>query len=276
MASAKKKETPEVSETAVAIRTSGGEMITHDYGDAAGLGWEETDQEDFQIPRIKQLQSSSPECEEGGDSQIAGAKAGLFLNTVTKELMTSFNFVVVKREHVVVEWIPQDKGGGFVGVHDRNSEVVAEAKANAVGRDLKTPTGNDLIDTFQLYLGILDEEGTEIVDFAIMALSSTKQGPYRRYMTRNRRVKGSKNIPLAAFPCTMRAVKAKNKAGKFYFNIEMNVLGGKRTEDSILAPGSEVVQGSLAFLESLKNGERVVKYDTPETEGSASTEEDPF
>lgn len=274
MAKANQKPAAPESETAVTIAQSGGALQTYDYGSMAGEGWGELDQDDFQIPRIKQLQSLSPEVEEGGDEQVEGARPGMFINSVTKEVTKSLNFVIVRREHVFVEWIPQDAGGGFVGVHAKGDPVVVEAKANAVDRNLKTAEGNDLIDTQELYIGILDEAGEEIVDFAIMGLTSTKQAPYRRLMTRNRRVKGSNRIPLAAFPVTMNSVKAKNKAGQPYFNVEFDVLGGQRTEDSILAPDSPILAAASEFLASLDNGDRQVKYDEPKaTTASDDTDE---
>ena len=255
------------SETAIAVRNSGGDLVTYDYGAQAGAGWEDTDQEDFSIPWIKQLQSLSPEVEEGGDAQVEGAKAGLFYNTVTKELMTSFNFIVVRREHVYVEWVPQDQGGGFVGVHQKDSPIVADAKANAANQnELRTEAGNDLIDTFQLYLGILNDDGSEVVDFAIMAFTSTKQKPYRDMMTRLRTLKGSKNIPLFAHRSTMTAVKAKNKAGQPYFNVTTAPLN-ETTADSLLNPMEEghraILEAAQGFVEGIASGERTVKYEEP-------------
>lgn len=267
MAKAKKK--PEVPETAVAVRNSGGEVVTYDYGQNAGAGWEDTDQEDFSIPWIKQLQAISDEVEEGGDAQVEGAKAGMFLNTVTKELMTSFNFILVRREHVYIEWMPDN--GGFVGQHDKDSDIVRDAKANATNQlELRTEEGNELRDTFQLYLGILDETGEEVVDFAMMAFTKTKQKAYKDLMTRLRTLKGSKNIPLFAHRSTMKAVKAQNKKGDRYFNVETPSLL-ETTADSLLPPDSPILEAAAGFAESISTGERTVKHEAPE--GGIDTDE---
>tara|TARA_R110002167_G_C12707228_1_gene655157 strand:- start:46276 stop:47112 length:837 start_codon:yes stop_codon:yes gene_type:complete len=272
MAQAKNK--PAASETAISVPQAGGEVAIYDYGQAAGAGWEDTDTDDFSIPWIKQLQSLSPEVEEGGDAQVEGAKAGLFFNTVTKELMPSFNFIVVRREHVYVEWVPDN--GGYAGTHQKDSPVVADAKANAVDQNkMKTENGNDLIDTFQLYLGILNEAGDEVTDFAIMAFTSTKQKPYRDMMTRLRTIKGSKNIPLFAHRSTMTAVKAQNKKGERYFNVETAPLLDT-TAASLLNPADAthvaLLESAQGFAEGVSSGERTVKYEAP-VEGSEAGEE---
>lgn len=275
MAQAKKKP---AAETAVAVTQPGGELAVYDYGAQAGAGWEDTDQEDFSIPWIKQLQSLSPEVEEGGDAQVEGAKAGLFFNTVSKELMPSFNFIVVRREHVYVEWVPDN--GGYAGTHQKDSPVVADAKANAVDQNkLKAENGNDLIDTFQLYLGILNEAGDEVTDFAIMAFTSTKQKPYRDMMTRLRTIKGSKNIPLFAHRSTMTAVKAQNKKGERYFNVETSPLL-ETTAASLLNPADAahvaILEAAQGFVEGVTSGERTVKYEAPVEGAEAGSTDEVF
>lgn len=268
MAQAKKKS----ADTAVAITQAGGDVTTYDYGQNAGAGWEETDQDDFSIPWIKQLQSMSPEVDASEDTYVEGAKPGLFYNTVSKELMESFNFIVVRREHVYVEWVPDN--GGFVGVHQKDSAIVGEAKGAAVDKNkLKTPEGNDLIDTFQLYLGLLNEPGDEVLDFAIMSFTSTKQRPYRDMMTRLRTLKGSKNIPLFAHRSTMTAVKAQNKKGEKYFNVTTSPLLAS-TGESLLAPDSPILEAAQGFIEGISSGERTVKYEaTTEASSGESTDE---
>ena len=265
MATARKKATKKKDAVA---KTKPGAVAVYDYGENAGAGWETTTQEDFTVPRIKQLQSLSPECEEGGDAQVEGAKAGLFFNTVTKELLVDFNFILVRREHVYVEWIPEDAGGGFVGVHQMDSPIVADAKANAVGRDLKTEAGNDLIDTFEMCLGILNEDGTEVDDFAMMSMTVTKQRPYRDMMTRLRTLKGSKSIPLFAHRQSMVTVKATSKSNKPYFNVEMPPLMDD-TSASLLNPMDEghraILDAARGFADGLASGEHKVKYDEPKT-----------
>lgn len=266
MATAKKTDALEVKpDSALAI---------YDYGDQAGAGWEETDADDFSVPFIKQMQSMSPEVDQTEGTYVEGAKPGLFYNTATKELMESFEFIVAKREHIFIEWVPDN--GGFVGIHQKDSAVVAEATANAVDRNkLVTPLGNQLIDTFQLYLGILNADGTDVEDFAIMSFTSTKQKPYRDMMTRLRTLKGSKNIPLFAHRSKMVPVKQQNKKGEKFFNVSLEPMLGS-TQESLLDPNNAVHRGILekaqAFVESLATGERTVKYEAPTASGESTDE----
>lgn len=263
MANAKKK-----SETAVAVKNSKGELVTYDYGDQAGAGWENTDQDDFAIPFINQLQAMSPQVEEGGEKSIKGAKPGMFVNSVTKELMTEVHFVPCLTQHVFVEWVPRDNGGGFVAIHDLRSPVVLEAKTNAVNRNqLKTPEGNDLIDTFYIYAALLGEDGEEVTDMAVMAFTSTKQKPYRDYLSTLRKAKGSAKIPLFAHRIKMVAVKAKNKAGQPYHNLEMSPMYGT-VVDSLIPADSPILEQAAEFGKNITAGEVQVKHEKAESSES--------
>ncbi len=248
--------------TAVVKKTEN-EVVVYDYGNKAGLGWDDTDRDDFSIPWIKQLQQLSPECQEGEDEYVDGAKPGLLFHTVTKQLFTTLDVVVCKRERLYVEWIPQDQGGGFVGIHDRESEVVADAKANAADRNLVTKAGNDLIDTAQLYLGIID--GDELVDFAVMAYNITKLKPYRNMMTRMKTLKGSMNFPIFAHRHTLVCVNAKNKAGQPYKNVEINPMIDNDTSKSLLPPDHPILEQAFAFAQSVDSGERKAEQPVAET-----------
>ncbi len=250
------------SETAIAVTNAKGELVNYDYGQQAGVGWENTDQDHFSIAFINQLQSLSPELEEDGEKYIEGAKPGMFVNSVTGELMTELHFVPCMTQQSMVEWVPRDSGGGFVGVHEKHSAIVEEARASAVDRNsLVTKEGNQLIDTFYIYAGILDSTGEEVSELAVIAFTATKQKPYRAIMTRLRTVKGASNIPIFANRITMTAIKAKNKAGQPYFNVEMKPMIDNDVMASLLAPTSPILEQAQAFAESVSSGESKPKYE---------------
>ena len=271
MANAKSK-TP-VSETSVAVR-AGGEIVNYDYGSNAGAGWDNTSQDDFSIPFLNQLQALSPEVQDGEDTHIAGAKNGMFVNSVTKTLYSDVIFVPVQTEHVYVEWVPQDAGGGFVGVHQLDSPVVAKARAEATDRNLKVGD-NDLVETFYVYAMILSEPGAEDVsEMVVMSFSKTKIKRYKAIMTRLRTLKGSANIPLFAHQIRMTATSEKSPAGQSYKNVELNPAVDGDVAASLLPPTSPILEASAGFLESIATGEKKADHGTASSAGSATTETD--
>jgi len=257
MAQAKPK-----SETAVEVRAKGGALVTHDYGATAGAGWENTDEDDFSVPFLNQLQALSPEVQQGEDTYVDGAMSGMFINSVTRELHKEIVFVPCTTQHVFVEWVPRDNGGGFVGVHALDSDIVREARVAAVQsgerNNLKSEEGNDLVETFYIYAAILESAGaTEVSDLVVMAFTKTKIKRYKAIMTRLRTMKGSKQIPLFAHQIRMTATKEKNAAGQPYANCELNPAVDGDVVASLIDPkkGAPILEGAQAFLENVGSGE---------------------
>ena len=69
------------------------------------------------IPRLKILQTNSPEVEERGTQQVAGARAGMFYNTASGKLTpgdTGMIVCIIGGQKQIIEWQPRDIGGGIV------------------------------------------------------------------------------------------------------------------------------------------------------------------
>jgi hypothetical protein len=120
-----------------------------------GSGFEDFDQSDVQIPFLALLQKGSPQVEEAAPTFVPGAKPSMAMNTVTQELYSTKDgvvFVPVHREHKYIEWVPRDDGGGLAGVHEPESNLVIEAKANAeeFGK-ITLPNGNNLAETYTIF-----------------------------------------------------------------------------------------------------------------------------
>ncbi len=127
-----------------------GALQVMDFGEDAGLGMENTTADEFTIPFITVLQTNSPQCDENEGSYIPGAKAGMFYNTGTGELINGkdgFIFVPVARDHNFAEFTPRNLGGGFVGTHapDDDLVIMLRAKFGKFGKmytsDRKMPDG---------------------------------------------------------------------------------------------------------------------------------------
>jgi hypothetical protein len=260
----------------------------YNYGDYSGVGFEETKGSDLSIPFMNLLQSNSPEVEE---ELVPGAKTGDMLNTVTGELIkgdTGFVFLPVHKEEAWVEWVPRIKGGGFVGMHDPNGELVNELiKANGGSRI--PPKGNDgkrisfkngdneIIESYYVYGLILNQEGNDTESFAVISFSSTKIKPYRDWLTSMYLIKGKP--PMFANRARFKSVKQKNEAGT-YANFTISPF--KETwAKSLIDPVSEkyLIDQAISFREMVLKG--VARADFNQQQNAAvgdtiETEKAPF
>lgn len=185
------------------------------YGEFAGRGFQNQTQEDISIPFINLLQAMSPEV-----SEIEGAKAGLFMNSVTQELMDEVEFVPAITQHVFMEWRPRAAGGGIVATHQIASDIVKAAKADSKEFGKYKHGENDLVETYYVF-GILSKDGAP-VGMAVLAFTSTKIKAYKQIMGRlnsfqialgdGRRI----NPPLFAHLLKLTATKQRNAKGEFF------------------------------------------------------------
>lgn len=219
----------------------------HDYGEEAGAGFEKTKSSELAIPFLGVLQSNSPQVE---DNSPEGSKAGMLYNTVTRELIDPKDggvvFLPCHYDTAYVEWVPRDSGGGFVGLHDAESDVVRQAIADNDGKAYgKLKVGdNDLVETYYVYGLIMDDAGKESASFAVLSFSSTKIKPYRDWLTAMFTIKGKP--PIFANRARLKTVKQKNDKGTF-FNFQIDPLNqtwvksliDPKTEAGLLAEAKE-------------------------------------
>lgn len=265
MAQAKKQ-------TAVAKKATNTAVALPDYGaNLAGAGWDNTDSGDFQIPFLNQLQALSPQCEDGGDRYIEGAKPGMFFNSVTQELYTGgVRLLIALTKHSYVEWKPQDQGGGFVGEYAIDSDIVREAKERAANPiELTTEAGNELVETYQVFALILDDEG-EVKDQVVISFSKTKIKRYKQIMTRLRTFKGSQRIPLFAHQLVMTSTNEKNAAGQPYKNVQLAPAVDNDVAASLLPGDSPLLEVANALREAILDGAARANFDSAAGEARAS------
>jgi hypothetical protein len=256
MAKAKKEEALEKKATPGAVEV-------YDYGEDAGSGFEGQTMADIAIPFLTVLQKMSPQCD---STTLAGAKPGMLFNTVTEELWDGEEglvFVPAYTENVFVEWVPRDKGGGFVGVHNISSEVVTKAKSSAeeFGRYV-TEEGNELQETFYVYGVLLDDEGNSSQMITI-AFTSSKIRVYKKWNTKLTMftIKGTKQRPpLFAHKVRIKTVREENPKGAYY-NFVLQPANDE-VRDSLLAPGSEAFLAGKKCKEMVTSGAARASYET--------------
>jgi hypothetical protein len=163
-----------------------------------GSGFEDFTISDLTIPFLAILQSGSPQVKEEKGTYVPGAKAGMFMNTVTNELFDGkkgVQIIPVHRKHSFIEWIPRDQGGGFVAEYSTNDPRIVELrKATPFGKiaiedgsifakpdeDIDH-TGNDIVETFTVFALIVKENGT--FEPMVLSFASTAIKPYKKWMT---------------------------------------------------------------------------------------------
>lgn len=130
-------------------------------------GFEDINGKTMSIPFIRILQKLSPQLDKQKPEFVMGAEEGHFFNTVTKQdLGDSINIIVLKFEHVYIEWRPNR--GGFVSYHSEDN--AARIAVDTTFGAWKTKDGNELQENYA-YLVLV--EGHEAEGPAVLSLSSS-------------------------------------------------------------------------------------------------------
>lgn len=212
-----------------------------DFGDDAGAGFEDATRDDFAIPYLSLLQSNSPQVEDGD------MKGGNLFNTVTEEEIETATIVPVAREHVFIEFVPRDQGGGFKGRHEPTSEIVRNAKAASTkfGK-YTTPEGNDLVETIMVYAVDADTLAPIVIPIKGTSIKGYKKWWSRLRAHMAQQPDGSKrSVPLYANLTRVGSEKTKNEKGSFYL-YEFSAANGSLAE-SIVDPGSDLYTVAREF-----------------------------
>jgi len=260
--------------TDVAVKEQNTAMAEYGaYADYAGAGFENQTSDDYSIPFLQILQALSPQLQEN-DS----LRQGMILNTVTGETFegkVGIAFVPATTQHVYVEWKPRDAGGGFVGIHEVNSDLVNHAKAasSEYGK-YSTPDGNELIETFYVYGIALDDDGN--ASEAVLAFSSTKIKKYKGWMTKAKTIQiplpDGRRIPapLFAHRYRLKTVSEKNNKGQF-FNWDAIAFDGANAQEARLLPDDPLFQSAVNIKSMIEQGKARAAYES-QAPGSADEE----
>lgn len=247
---------------AVAKKEEAALPAAYDYGQYAGAGFEDTSREDYALPFLYVLQANSKILTERDD-----LKAGMLFNTVTEEGFEAnvdkgqpgIPFIPCHREHVFGEWIPRDEGGGLVGIHSPDSDIVIAAKENHKFGEWKTPDGkHELVDTFQIYgLYGRDLEAGD-VDSIAFPFTSTKIKIYRQWMSRANTIKitlpnGAKVTPPLFAHVYRVQTKLVEKGGNKWF-VPQITFWADNAAAARLSPDNPIFQRAAEFYETCKEG----------------------
>lgn len=252
---------PEAKGTAVAV---------HDYGDDSGAGFETQDSSMLSIPFIALLQANSPQCE----GEDAKGRPGMLFNTVTEDYISGkegFIFIPAYIDHKFVEWVPRNKGGGFVAAYEPDSDMVARAQRRERKPDQKRAVliadndVNEILDTHYLYGVIADADGNPN-GFGVISFVSTKIKVFRNYNTKLNLYNFKKDglparPPLFANSIRVTSVKESNAEGDF-FNFALTPAVDGDVKASMLAPDSPLYQAAKDVYAMVSQGRARAAHET--------------
>jgi hypothetical protein len=160
-----------------------------------GAGLRNITNDERKVPFLRILQSNSPELEEGNSKYMPNAKAGMFMNSSTKQLYRSLQMVACGRDHKFIEYTPRAIGGGFVALHKPGDDLIVALRAqhgkfgklprNVTRRDKdgQALDGTEIVESFELYAILIDPE-TGAKFRAIVPFQSTQIGKYQSFIDR--------------------------------------------------------------------------------------------
>lgn len=246
------------------VATATGTALTANdaYAEYAGSGFENQTQDDYSIPFITILQALSPQLQEP-DTAL---KQGMIFNTVTADAFPGNKgvcFVPALTQHEFIEFKPRDSGGGFVGRHAVDSEVVkvAQAASTEYGK-YNTPDGNELIETFAVYGILINEDGS--TSQAVVAFSASKIKKYKAWMTKAKTIQiqlgDGRRIPAPLFAHRYRLKTVVEKAPKGTFYNWVIEFDGANAIECRLPPTDPVFQDAVAIKSLLDSGRAKADY----------------
>lgn len=136
--------------------------------------------DDLAIPFLRVLQKGSPEVNKRDDKYVEGAEAGMFFNTLTKELWDGEEEGVVvipcAYSPSYIEWWPRDGAGNKKGIfkdHGADSSILQQCtRDEKSGKDV-TERGTEVIRSGQYFVKVVDPETGHAQD-CVLALSGTQ------------------------------------------------------------------------------------------------------
>ena len=143
--------------------------------------------EDNLVPMIAILQDKSPQVVKKDPKYIEGCESGMiWLKGATTEFVPGEEGILVQScffYRNFVEWVPREKGGGWIGVMDKvpaeAKEVVDPTNKNKIKWVM--PNGNEIIDTRYHVVRVIMDDGSR--PQYVIPFSSTGHTVSRGWMT---------------------------------------------------------------------------------------------
>ena len=207
----------------------------------AGAGFENIRPDDIATPFLHIIQSNSPELQEDSPKFIPDAKAGMIVNSLTKQILGGRGepvlFIPCSYKKMWVEWKQRDKGGGVVMAHDTEKVMSETTRDDKTGKDM-LPNGNIVVTTVYMF-GLVETEGE--VEKAVISFTSTQLKKARAWLSQMFSMKmtkadGTKFIPpIWSNKYHLSTLPEKNDRGSWFgWKIELSgLIEAKLVQDAV-------------------------------------------
>lgn len=270
------KATKASKSTAIEKKGAEAALMSFDYGDEVGQGYDPDSANDITIPYVTALQALSPQCKKG---VLEGAEPGLLYNNVTDKVCESIRFIPAMSKKMYVEWRTRKEGGGFIASHSLDSEIVQKFKAKGDRGPWPTNDGkHEIIETQHLYCLGVDEDNDPDGDFFTLSFTSTKLAAWRKWNTaiHTFRVNGAGGTkvqpPLYAHVVELKTKEQTNKHGDFFNFILAPANGEMKT--SLVGPQSAAFVAAKDLRAMIESGVAQAAQEQKDAPASRSDDDD--
>ena len=236
----------------------------------AGSGMEGADADSFAIPFLAVLQKMSPAVDADDPAYIEGAKAGMFIETVSRNLLDGkegVRIVPCAYQRQFIRWGAEDGGEGFKGSYTPEQIVTMRENGQISELDgrlyFPLPDGSvsekkcdRVSDTRNHYVLLLDDEGGWTR--ALLSLSSTQIKKSKHLMSALSNVKLRGRNGMYTPPTFANVVRATTK-------LEQNDKGSWHgivfTLEGREGLTQDIFNDAKAFCEEVRKGGVAVNHD---------------
>ena len=238
-------------------KTSTALAIMSDLEQDAGAGFDGMTQDDYALPFLRLLTSTSPEV-----GEVDGALPGMILNSVTGELYDG-----KKGIHVVpcvyvrqyIEWMPRGQGSGApVHIYPATSDILSQTHRDPGDNKDYLDNGNYIENTANHYVMVIDENGVPSPALIVMKSTQLKKSRKWNSMMQSVKMTGKNGLftpPMYSQIYRLTTTAESNDKGK-WFGWEIERTGPVESNDIYMA--------CKQFAQSVSAGDVKVKHEGAE------------
>ena len=240
--------------------------LAGDFEQDANNGFDGMSQEDFALPFLKLLTSTSPEV-----GEVEGAMPGSIMNSVSGELYDGkkgITVIPVAYVRQYIEWAPRGSGsGGPQAIYPATSDILTRTHKEPGDNKDYLDNGNYIENTANHYVMVINDSG--IPEPALIVMKSTQLKKSRKWNTMMQSTKlmgknGPYTPPMYSHVYRLTTQAESNDKGKWY-GWEVERVGPIEDMNQYAAAKS--------FAQQINSGEVKVKH---EGEGAAAGGPAPF
>jgi hypothetical protein len=241
-----KNEVAEKASTALAIMS--------DLEDNAGAGFDGMSQEDYALPFLRLLTTTSPEI-----GEVDGALPGMIYNSVTGELFdgkTGITVVPCAYIRQYIEWAPRGQGSGApVHIYPATSDVLSKTHREPGDNKDYLDSGNYIENTANYYVMVINKNN--VPEPALITMKSTQLKKSRKWnsMMQSVKMQGKNGLftpPMYSQTYKLSTVAESNDKGK-WFGWEVERIGAVESSD--------IYSSAKSFAQSVGAGDIKVKHE---------------